>query len=180
LRGQTGLEELARLERIRRISIKEDAREYRNEDLRRLQHARVGIARSVLTQSKRPAGTNRSESPATKSSEANWLAAAEKARNRLVLAVNRSHVLQLRINHLQNLYLNESEDHRLQLYLSELAATVKALDVAEREEENARADMENLENEARAAGVSASVLENLQQGLDSSSKLLGFSLPMTP
>ena len=171
---KAALYRLALQEQRRKAAIEVEGRKYRNEDLKRLPNARVGIARFYSREAKqRPPGASPPADLSQTSRDA-WLTAAGQARNRLLFAVNRSHVLQLRCNHLRNLYLNESEESRRELLRAELADGVAALGETEREEEGARAEWEDLLKEAKRAGVTAAELGRFQEGIDRSTRVVGF------
>ena len=128
-----------------------EVRLFTNHELSRLKNARV----SVLEGSIRNSGKEKSEKPEQVEGEDDWPSKLRSTKGRLSASVNRLHVLQLKHNHLRNLYFNASNEvHRLR-FEEELRRLLEELKLAELEEKNAREAWQVLRANAAKAGLSA-------------------------
>jgi hypothetical protein len=145
------LVELALQEKKRRSAVVTECPLYTNQDLSRLPLARVSLGgETPVKREKAPekvpmmiAGSRTEE--VRKNS-------IDSAGGRLAAAVNRVHVLQLRHNHLRNLYLNATDELQRMRIEQELKGLLAELEEAEAEERKARESWRKLKNGEVHAG----------------------------
>jgi len=150
--GQTALTELARQERAQRSSVQQRVRFFTNRDLSCLKRGRVSTGSGKMAGEKDSLGAEEGGRDVDRRNETGWAARLSETKQRLSVAVNRLHVLQLRHNHLRNLYLNAADElQRMRLERS-LEQVLGELRKAESQEEEARSSWLEIQKAAVRAG----------------------------
>ena len=165
--GQDSLVDLACQEERRRTSIQQEVRLFSNQDLSRLQHARVSVGEHTARGDEQTPGQvqagEKSGKAAGKTKNNVWASRILTARERLSAAANLLHVLQLRHNHLRNLYLNAPDEIQRMRLESSLKEVLEELKQAEVEERNARQGLLEIQTEAAKAGLSPGEIREFEK-----------------
>lgn len=152
--AQDGLIDLARREKLRRDSIRIEVPRFTNQDLDRLQQARVSVGDEGKNDAVIPGPVRKQvENTAEKTRLQLWSSMLLSAQERLSAAVNHLHVLQLRHNHLRNLYLNSTDEIQRMRLEASLREVLMELKQAETEESDARKAWLVIQDEATIAGL---------------------------
>lgn len=169
---QLSLAELARKERERKQAIEKKKKVITNADLAKFQDARVTTAaRSAsAAPAARPSQEEAAVLPAApdqqKQAEAEkdpdyWKSAFAEIRLNVKNAVNRSLVLQLRMNNLRNAFFVEDDGNTQAMIQAQLDETFKEMEQNRLEIEEARKTLAALQQEARRAGLPDRLIQEL-------------------
>lgn len=143
--------EMALEERDRRSAIPGKVPLYTNHDLSQLEVSHVSKGRSLTVA--HDGISLRPPTPARKPVENTLADRIQLTRQKVDEAVNRLHVLQLRHNHLRNLYLNAGDENQRVRVEVELKSLVEELEQAQAAEQEARQAWLAIREEARKADV---------------------------
>ncbi|MDA2929214.1 hypothetical protein MYX84_04565 [Acidobacteria bacterium AH-259-O06] len=161
---EPSLAELARRERERRANIKKEVPVITNATLKNL--------KGLVSVSEAPAAPSQGETEAETETETEPEQTAEKdlasrkaefdeARMNLKNAVNRSMVLQLKINDLRNAYFREDDGTTQARIQQQLQGTLQEIESNKQEVQAAREALQKLENEARKEGLQPGTIREL-------------------
>ncbi|MFQ5928751.1 MAG: hypothetical protein ACE5MK_03565 [Acidobacteriota bacterium] len=161
---EPSLAELARRERERRANIKKEVPVITNATLKKL--------KGLVSVSGAPAAPSEGETEAEAETETEpeetaekdlgtWKAEFDEARMNLKNAVNRSMVLQLKINDLRNAYFREDDGTTQARIQQQLQETLQEIESNKQEVQAAREALQKLENEARKEGLPPGTIREL-------------------
>ena len=163
---EPSLAELARRERERRANIKKEVPVITNATLKNL--------KGLVSVSEAPAAPSQGETEAETEAEtetepeetaekdlASRKAEFGEARMNLKNAVNRSMVLQLKINDLRNAYFREDDGTTQARIQQQLQGTLQEIESNKQEVQAAREALQKLENEARKEGLQPGTIREL-------------------
>ncbi|MDA2926096.1 hypothetical protein MYX78_02490 [Acidobacteria bacterium AH-259-G07] len=165
---EPSLAELARRERERRANIKKEVPVITNATLKKL--------KGLVSVSEAPAAPSQGETEAEAETEAETetepeetaekdlasrKAEFDEARMNLKNAVNRSMVLQLKINDLRNAYFREDDGTTQARIQQQLQETLQEIESNKQEVQAAREALQKLENEARKEGLQPGTIREL-------------------
>ncbi|MDA2939016.1 hypothetical protein MYX75_12245 [Acidobacteria bacterium AH-259-A15] len=161
---EPSLAELARRERERRANIKKEVPVITNATLKNF--------KGLVSVSEAPAAPSQGETEAETETETEPEETAEKdlasreaefdeARMNLKNAVNRSMVLQLKINDLRNAYFREDDGTTQARIQQQLQGTLEEIESNKQEVQAAREALQKLENEARKEGLQPGTIREL-------------------
>lgn len=180
--SRSALVELAKRERERRAALSGAGRVISNADLAELRKAHI-----IISQGSRsgPSAVNEvteetvkegaAEDEAAKESApdlAFWHQAFQEAKTNLANAVNRTMVLELRLNNLRNAFLQTADGTTRERIEAEMAQTFEALTQAREDEKAARQALADLERQAAKAGVPPGVVREMIGNLPESGSSL--------
>lgn len=171
------LAELARQEKERRAQSQEDARLIRNADLGSLKKALVTTGGGVkhATRGSRSAEEGDEDAEDPESTEPDmefWTSAFQAARLNVQNSVNRRMVLELRMNTLRNAYLQQADGTTRERIEAELAQTYQEVGQSREDEKAARQAVDELELQARNAGLTPGQVRDLIGELPESSSIV--------
>lgn len=161
------LAELARRSRERPGNAK--VRTITNADLKTLR-ANVSTSTSPQVAAESTGAAAAQEAPAEDAEPAGelteeelqqWRQALEEARQAVQSAVNEDMVLQLRMNNLRNAYLRQADGSTQQRIQAELQETLNQIQQSRQRQREARAALQSLQADAKAAGLTETQIEKL-------------------
>ncbi|GAB4236321.1 MAG: hypothetical protein Kow00109_09870 [Acidobacteriota bacterium] len=170
-KSRAALVELAKRERERRAAVTEPVRVISNANLAELRRAHIimsgGGRAAAATQNEVTEEAVKEEKPAAAAPEESgpdldfWRQAFQEAKTNLANAVNRTMVLELRMNNLRNAFLQTSDGTTRERIEAEMAQTFEALAQAREDEKAARQALADLERQAAKAGVPPGVVREM-------------------
>ena len=165
---EPSLDELSRQAKAKKARGDKPARLITNADLAKYQNAPVSSSKPskitpvlpVSEQTEEGAAEGQAAKPSERDLEF-WRAAFREARVNMQNAVRRALVLQLRITNLNNAYLSEDDGAQQSFIQSQMQETLDAIEKNKAETEKARAAIDQLLQEARAAGLDPGTISEM-------------------
>lgn len=157
---EVSLAALARRERERRARNNKEVRVITNATLKQIKGGRISVAEAPPPPEGSAEGEGEAQAEAEKDMAA-WRAEFEESRLNVKNAVNRSLVLQLKMNDLRNSYLREDDGATQARIQQQLQETLQQIEENKAETEKARQELQKLQNEAKGSGLPPGTIREL-------------------